>query len=151
MVLQPCCYFLAVLAIIQILFLHSVVSTTSSLSALSSMPTTEFPISQVAYWSQADDCVRSCATAATSQYANSLSCSSSNPILCICQIPIDPANLARAYALSSCSAPATNLDIVGIQGKEIILEWCSSNRYLTSAPNAAGKFEFGKCSIQFMS
>jgi hypothetical protein len=139
MVLQRCFYFL-VLATIQILFLSSVTSTTS----LPSTPTTEFPISQVAYWSPADDCVRSCATAATSQYANSLSCSSSNPIPCICQNPIDPANLARQCALLSCSAPATNLDIGGIDGKEIILEWCSSNQYSTSAPNAAGKSEFGR-------
>ena len=121
MALQRCFYFL-VLATIQILFLNSVISTTSLPSTSSSTPTTEFPISQVAYWSPADDCVRSCATAATSQYANSLSCTNSNPIPCICQNPIDPANSARECALLSCSAPATDPDIVGIQGKEIILQ-----------------------------
>ena len=145
MALQRCFYFL-VLATIQILFLNSVISTTSLPSTSSSTPTTEFPISQVAYWSPADDCVRSCATAATSQYANSLSCTNSNPIPCICQNPIDPANSARECALLSCSAPATDPDIVGIQGKEIILQWCSSNQYSTSASNVAGKFLF-RCSI----
>jgi hypothetical protein len=125
-----CCIDLEIMCPQLSLFLIAVLATSSfaiSTSASSTISTqrtstmTAFPITRVGHYIEADTCVQSYATYATSIFSSSLSCASVNPAPCLCQSITQVAALAHSCASVSHPAPATDSDIEAIGAKMIIL------------------------------
>ena len=72
------------------------------LSILSSVASTDIPLTQIANWNGIDTCAQSCAISASSVFSSLASCPTSNPASCICNAA--PAVSAVAGAAHQCAS-----------------------------------------------